>query len=222
MNDPAPLREKLIKTMRENITIGDITECSISLDGFEEAADAILAALPTDAVQPVGGVDREALVRELDHLIMHVVAIGPDDPKKKGTDREYEIPMARRVWREVAADVIHALYATAPTAGSGWLPIGEHDGSAKPVLIRTPFGVVECEWDASEQEWRNGVLGIALAAEDFLGWLPTDHLPAAPTDAGSHDFSKDPAVTGKFFKHWACEGDEYAESSTAAPTVGSE
>lgn len=51
---------------------------------------------------------REALVRELDHLIMHIVAIGPDDPKKKGTDREYEIPMARRVWREVAIDAIFA------------------------------------------------------------------------------------------------------------------
>lgn len=41
-------------------------------------------------------------------------------------------------------------------------------------------------------------------------------LLAAQPEA--HDFSKDPAVTGNFFKHWACGGDEYAPSGPAAPT----
>lgn len=45
-----------------------------------------------------------------------------------------------------------------------------------------------------------------------------DRLKGALPVRETHDFSKDPAVTGKFFKHWACEGDEYASSGPAAPT----
>lgn len=56
---------------------------------------------------------REKVVAELDQFIGHIVAIGPEKPRLKGTDREYEIPMARRVWREVFADSILKLISAA-------------------------------------------------------------------------------------------------------------
>jgi hypothetical protein len=74
-----------------------------------EAAGRIRAfktALATREEAPAeAGEDfRAQVVKLLDELIVHIVAIGPDKP-------DLNTPMSRRVWREVFADLITALRA---------------------------------------------------------------------------------------------------------------
>lgn len=52
-------REALLAAMREHIVVGEIGTCSVSLDGFEDAADAILALL-----RPAG--EYEGLIERLE------------------------------------------------------------------------------------------------------------------------------------------------------------
>ncbi|WP_461609980.1 hypothetical protein, partial [Brevundimonas naejangsanensis] len=56
------------------------------------------------------------VVKLLDELIAHIVAIGPDKP-------DMNTPMCRRVWREVFADLILALRAQ-PPAREDAQPVG--------------------------------------------------------------------------------------------------
>jgi hypothetical protein len=71
-------------------------------------ADAAVNALATREEAPAAsgaGEDfRAQVVKLLDELIAHIVAIGPDKP-------DLNTPMSRRVWREVFTDLIIALRA---------------------------------------------------------------------------------------------------------------
>jgi hypothetical protein len=77
--------------------------------------DTILAALPTDAVQPVGGVDREAVdvVEEWLAMAEQCSLVGATGVLRYPPICTSEIAAIRRL----------ALYATAPTAWGGWVMV---------------------------------------------------------------------------------------------------
>lgn len=212
---PAPLRETLKLSWDALSAMSDAFVKNGVHDGnkgralrlYSAAVKSIeqsLSALPTDAVQPVGGVDREAVASIVDGgLIKWFEEIQIEFPTGNLLPETYRSTAeASDALAKCRTDAILALYATAPTAGSGWVMVPREPTEA----------MIEAGLQAPHQAYEPAEPGDVWSAM----------IAAAPTDAGSHDFSKNSAVTGKFFKHWACEGDEYAESSTAAPTVGDE
>lgn len=54
---------------------------------------------------------------------------------------------------------------------SGWRDMADAP-AGKEVIIRTDHGCVSCTWDAHENEWGAGWLGIALLPGEERGWLP--------------------------------------------------
>lgn len=176
MTDPAPLREAIARIIVDGTGAGTLgmTDAA-SMDAARSLSDAILAALPTDAVQPVGGVDREAIMSAIRrHVHGNVVKIeGRSMPGLgiNGADK--------------AADAILALYATAPTAGSGWLPIesAPKDGTSVDLLVngdRWP----DYAWNEKRGAWTRE-LGWPTRTS-VLTTKPSHYFiaPAAPTVGG--------------------------------------
>lgn len=79
---------------------------------FRENDDGVLI-FDVEAPAEAGEDFRAQVVKLLDELIAHIVAIGPDKP-------DLNTPMLRRVWREVFADLIDALRAQPQARAWGW------------------------------------------------------------------------------------------------------
>lgn len=173
MNDPAPLREAIARIIDDN------KYEAWTVDRANQMADQILAALPTDAVQPVGGVDREAI--EGAARIIDPKAWNFYDRHSANARMNAEIAIETAASLRMAHELA-ALYATAPTAGSGWLPIesAPKDGTAVDLLVnggRWP----DYAWNEKRGAWTKEI-GYPTRTS-VLTTKPSHYFiaPAAPT-----------------------------------------
>lgn len=148
------------------------------VDGQRVSPARVTVCRGEEAPAATGADIRAQVVKLLDELIAHIVAIGPDKPN-------LNTPMSRRVWREVFADLITALRAQ-PQAREDYSSLIAARCSALPdKLIDCPVCLaVDNERDRLAREEAQPVMTVTLVdAGPALAIRKWDNLGLTP---GSH------------------------------------